>query len=183
MTWSRRNLRGGGRRRRRRRHDNGRPRHGRGSSSRQCRQIVVVVGCRARCTTPRPPPNRRCRLCRQGREADECPLLCCQRPSRSSVTLQVRRRHRPPNRFLGPSLVWGPSGVPWFIVDFLFVIAAIGGTQYIFYVFPRRIFGEASFFLKRDFLTMKKAHGTPGECSAQPLNHGEHWRHQVLAIY
>ncbi len=39
------------------------------------------------------------------------------------------------------------------------------------------------FFGNRVFLTMKKAHGTPGECPEQPLNHGEHWRHQVLAIY
>ncbi len=31
----------------------------------------------------------------------------------------------------------------------------IGGKQYLFYIFPRRIFGEASFFLrKRVFLTM-----------------------------
>jgi hypothetical protein len=22
---------------------------------------------------------------------------------------------------------------------------------------------------------MKKAHGTPGECPDEPLNHGEHW--------
>jgi hypothetical protein len=29
---------------------------------------------------------------------------------------------------------------------------------------------------------MKKANGTPGECPSEPLNHGEHWRHQVLAI-
>ena len=50
----------------------------------------------------------------------------------------------------------GPGGVPWFIVDFLFVIA-IGGTQYIFYVFPRRIFGEASFFLKQKILDHEKS--------------------------
>jgi hypothetical protein len=57
------------------------------------------------------------------------------------------------------------------------------GTQYVFYVFPRRFFGEASFFWKPSFFTMKKAHGTQGECPEQPLNHGEHWRHQVLAIF
>ena len=51
-----------------------------------------------------------------------------------------------------------------------------------FYVFPRRIVGKARFFLSR-FLTMKKAHGTPGEFPDEPLNHGEHWRNQVLAIY
>jgi hypothetical protein len=31
-------------------------------------------------------------------------------------------------------------------------------------------------------LTMKKAHDTPGESPDEPLIHGEHWRHQVLAI-
>ncbi len=42
------------------------------------------------------------------------------------------------------------------------------GTQYVFYVFPGRNFGEASFFLRTSFLTMKKAHGTLGECPDDP---------------
>jgi hypothetical protein len=42
---------------------------------------------------------------------------------------------------------------------------------------------DASFFSETVFFTMKKAHGTPGECPAQPLDHGEHWRHQGAAIY
>ena len=166
---------GGGRRRRRRRHDDGHCRRGRGSSSRRCRPIVVVMGRRARCTTPRPPPNRRCRLHRRGRDADECPLICRRRPSRSSTTLQVRRRHRPPNRFLGPSRddPRGPGGMPWFIVDFLFVIASIGGTQYIFYVFPRRIFGEASFFSEASFFDHEKS---PWHAGRMPRATPKPWR-------
>ena len=82
-----------------------------------------------------PPPNRRCRLRRRGRDADECPLLCRRRPSQSSMTLQVRCRHRPPNRFLGPSRD-DPSGGP----------AACHGLLSIFCLRSRRSVGRNTYF-------------------------------------
>ena len=39
------------------------------------------------------------------------------------------------------------------------------------------------FCANRAFVTTKKAQRTPGECPNEPLNHGEHWRQQVLEIY
>jgi len=54
-----------------------------------------------------------------------------------------------------PSL---PGGVvPWFVDLFV-----IDGDRWLFYVFPRRIFGKASFFhRKRVFFTMMIDHSTP----------------------
>ena len=80
------------------------------------------------------------------------------------------RQHHPSHHFIHPKL-WSAAllsladtsvasttgGVRWFIVD-LFVIGDDGmETQYVFHIFPHRIFGEVSFFLTPVFFYHEKS--------------------------